>query len=109
MATSRSPPGIASGLNSTALTSVKTMVFKPMPSANVTMMANENQGWEAIIRTEYFKSRIMEVGTRFTLGLFPSFIAPFTIHADGSGFCQTSVPILPGHQRVTYLSALLGT
>jgi hypothetical protein len=30
--------------------SVNTIVFKPMPNARVTMMAAENQRWEAIIR-----------------------------------------------------------
>ena len=64
------------------------MVFKPMPSANVTMIAAENQGWEAIIRLKYFNSRIMNVRTRLTYELFPRFIAQFAIHADdlGHGF-----------------------
>jgi hypothetical protein len=46
------------------------MVFKPMPNARVRMMAPENQRLEATTWTVYFKSLVMEVGTRFTLELF---------------------------------------
>src|ERR1700741_4891022 len=102
MATSRSPPGIERGLKSTAFTSVNTMVFKPMPSASVTMTAPENQRLEAIILTAYFKSRIMEVGTRFTLELFPTILfRSLQIRVDESchvGFRQTAVQILSCRQ-----------
>ena len=48
--TSRSPPGNGSGLKSTALTRLKTVVLMPMPNASVTTMAAENQGFLRIMR-----------------------------------------------------------
>ncbi len=58
-ATSRSPPGTATGLSSTAFTSVKTIVLRPMPIASVATTAAENQRWARIIRTAKRKSFAM--------------------------------------------------
>ena len=48
--TRRSPPGNGSGLNSTAFTSVKTVVLAPMPREIVRIIAAENHGCCPIMR-----------------------------------------------------------
>src|SRR5579872_4721568 len=47
---SRAPAGTPTGLNSTAFTSVNTIVFKPIPKASVTTTAAENHRWARIMR-----------------------------------------------------------
>src|SRR5258707_893426 len=70
MTTRRSPPGTAIGLNITALTSVKTIVLSPMPSASVSTTAAENQRCVRIMRSAKRKSCVMEVKTRFLAKCF---------------------------------------
>src|SRR5258706_9272767 len=48
--TSRPPPWNGNGLNRTAFTRLKTVVFTPIPKASVTTIAAENQGFFRIIR-----------------------------------------------------------
>src|SRR5258707_4645766 len=62
MATRRSQPGSGTGLNNAALTKVKTIVFRPMPSARVATTAAENQRWEEIIRKANRRSCLIEAG-----------------------------------------------
>ena len=59
IATSRSPPGTPTGLKSTAFTSVKTIVLRPMPIASVATTAAENQRWARIIRRAKRRSRVV--------------------------------------------------
>ena len=49
--TRRSPSGTDTGLYSTAFTRVKTIVFRPMPSASVAIIAAENHRCAKVPRT----------------------------------------------------------
>src|SRR5947209_18537434 len=69
METRRAPPGTGTGLNSTALISVNTMVFKPIPSARVATTAAENQRWEKIIRRAKRRSFLMGPSYGMTHGV----------------------------------------
>src|SRR6185437_7865474 len=60
MATRRAPPDSGTGLNSTALTNVNTIVFRPIPRASVRTTAAENQPCARIVRIAREKSRIMK-------------------------------------------------
>ena len=55
MQTSRSPPGTGTGLYRTAFTSVKTIVFRPIPVASVAIIAAENHRCARIPRTRVSK------------------------------------------------------
>src|SRR5882762_2104149 len=72
-ATSRAPPGTATGLSRTASTSVKTIVFRPMPRARVATTAAENQRWARIIRRAKRRSCAMTLVTEDDSGVFPEF------------------------------------
>lgn len=54
--TKREPDGTGTGLYITAYTSVNTIVFSPMPNANVATIASENQRCARIVRSANRKS-----------------------------------------------------